>query len=130
MRYVTCVRDPTRLRLIPASHELALLTYRITRSLPKEEMYGLQSQMRRASVSVATNIAEGHGRGSDGDFERHLRIASGSLAELDALSLICRDLEMLPRSDHDTLREASQRVGRMLTRLTQRVASDRATPRS
>ena len=63
--------------------ELAVATYQLTDKFPKEEVYGLTSQMRRAGVSVASNIAEGSIRGSKKDFCHFLRIASGSIAELE-----------------------------------------------
>jgi four helix bundle protein len=66
------------------SADLAVLVYKITRSFPSEEMYGLTSQMRRASISISSNIAEGSIRGSKKEFQRFLRIALGSLTELRA----------------------------------------------
>jgi four helix bundle protein len=69
---------------------LALDCYRFSKKLPKEEMYGLTSQIRRASVSIPANIAEGHGRELTGSFVHHLRIAQGSLKELETELLILR----------------------------------------
>src|ERR1700687_5955116 len=59
--------------------------YEITKSLPSEELYGLKSQIRRCSVSIPSNIAEGHGRKGSGEYLHHLSIAKGSLAELETL---------------------------------------------
>ncbi|NLD92304.1 MAG: four helix bundle protein [Fibrobacter sp.] len=76
------MRDHTKLRAFNLAGELVIVIYQITRLFPKEEMYGLVSQMRRAAVSVASNIVEGCARSSDAEFVRFLDIAFGSLREL------------------------------------------------
>lgn len=76
--------------------QLAKLVYIATRRTPREEMFGLTSQMRRASVSIASNIAEGYGRQSLPDYLKYLRIARGSLAELSTQYEIASELESLP----------------------------------
>lgn len=76
------MRDHTKLKAFELADEVALLIYQITSSFPKEEMYGLTSQMRRAAVSVPSNIVEGCARGSQADYLRFLTIAFGSLREL------------------------------------------------
>lgn len=76
--------------------QLAKLVYIATRRMPREEMFGLTSQMRRASVSIASNIAEGYGRQSLPDYLKYLRIARGSLAELSTQYEIASELESLP----------------------------------
>jgi four helix bundle protein len=76
------MRDHRNLRAFQLADELALLVYRETTGFPKEEMFGLTSQVRRAAVSVSSNIAEGSGRSSDVDFLRFLDMANGSLREL------------------------------------------------
>lgn len=76
------MRDHRNLRAFQLADELALLVYRETAGFPKEEMFGLTSQVRQAAVSVASNIAEGCGRSSDVDFLRFLDMANGSLREL------------------------------------------------
>ena len=73
--------------------------YTISRKLPKEELYGLTSQIRRAAVSVPANIAEGAGRGTDRDFCHFLDIARGSLFELDTLLILAHDLEYVSEED-------------------------------
>jgi len=77
-------------------------------------------------VSIAANIAEGHGRGTQGDFERHLRIALGSLAELETLVLIAADLELIARPRADNLLTAYADLGRSIVALTRKVAADRS----
>ena len=72
---------------------MTLDVYRVSKSFPREEMYGLTSQMRRASVSIGANVAEGACRRGDVDFARFLQIASGSAAELEYHLLLSHDLE-------------------------------------
>lgn len=75
--------------------KLALAVYELTKSFPREEIFGLTSQMRRAAVSVTSNIAEGYGRNSNGDFYRFLLIARGSLLELENQLLIAENLKLV-----------------------------------
>jgi four helix bundle protein len=85
------MRDHSKLKAFELADEVALLTYRITAEFPKEEIYGLTSQMRRAAVSVPSNIVEGCARDSQTEYLRFLTIAFGSLRELRyQLSLSCR----------------------------------------
>ena len=76
------MRDHTKLRAFEISDEVAILVYQITAGFPKEEMYGLTSQMRRAAVSVPSNIVEGCARDSEGNYLRFLNMSFGSLREL------------------------------------------------
>ncbi len=76
------MRDHTKLRAFELADELAISIYRITRDFPKEEIYGLTSQMRRAAVSVPSNIVEGSSRESESEYLRFLEFAFGSLREL------------------------------------------------
>jgi len=76
------MRDYTKLRAFELADEVAVLTYRVTRGFPREEIYGLTSQMRRAAVSVPSNIVEGCSRESQAEYFRFLEIAFGSLREL------------------------------------------------
>lgn len=75
------------------SYELVILIYKMTNSFPKEELYGIVSQIRRASISVPSNIAEGYMRGSK-EYVHFLRIALGSSAEIETLLSLCQDLKL------------------------------------
>ena len=81
--------------------KLAKEVYTLTARFPKEEMYGLSSQIRRASVSIPSNIAEGAARGSSKDFSRFLYISLGSLAELETQLLLAVDLGFIDNNDLD-----------------------------
>jgi four helix bundle protein len=83
--------------------EMTVSIYTLTKAIPKEEMYGLTSQLRRASVSVASNIAEGRGRMTDGEFRQFLGIAQGSTYEVQTQLLVARQLKI---GDEDMLRKA------------------------
>ncbi len=97
--------------------ELVLEIYRATQDFPKEEMYGLTSQLRRAAVSVPSNIAEGQGRFSTGEFKQFLGHAKGSLFELQTQVVIGQKLGYLKDKVAGRLVEASDEVGRMLSGL-------------
>jgi four helix bundle protein len=103
------------------SHELALEVYRISRDFPREEQYGLASQMRRCAVSVPSNIAEGCGRGSDADFARFLIIAMGSSSELEYQLLLCKDLGYLETMMHESIQKKVREIKKMLASLIQRI---------
>ena len=75
--------------------KLVVKVYRYTATFPKEELFGTTSQVRRAAVSIPSNIAEGHGRNSVGEFNRFLNIANGSAAELETLCEIAKELTFL-----------------------------------
>src|SRR4051812_44398977 len=104
------------------SHALVLEVYRLTRRLPKEELFGLVSQMRRAAVSVPANIAEGFKRRGKPDKARHMNIAQGSLEELQYFFILCADLSYLPAAP---VGDRANEVGRMLTSYTQHILGSR-----
>jgi four helix bundle protein len=95
--------------------------YKATRPFPKEELFGITSQMRRAASSIGANIAEGSGRRSDGELTRFLHIARGSAAELEYHLLLAHDLELLSDALHSSLAKQTDEVQRMLTALIQQV---------
>ena len=98
---------------------LLLITevYRVTRRLPSDEKFGLTSQMRRASVSVACNIAEGYGRTTRGAYLNQLSVARGSLYEVEALCEVCQELSLLRSEDLTTIKGHLTHMRRMLRRL-------------
>ena len=93
------MHDYTQLEVWRAARAIASDMYRLTEDMPPREMYGLQSQMRRAAVSIASNIAEGAARSSGRDFARFIEIALGSAAELETQLLIAGDVNLLPLAD-------------------------------
>ena len=113
----------TELKVWQRSHALTLEIYRITASFPKSERYGLTSQLRRAATSVPTNIAEGSKRQSRIEYARFLNMAEGSLAEVEYLLMLSRDLGLLERKTAaSTLAEADE-IARMLNSLRTKVQS-------
>jgi four helix bundle protein len=96
---------------------LAEHCYRVTSSFPKEEMYGLTAQTRRSAVSIAANIAEGHGRETTGVFVQFLRIAQGSLKELETHLLLACRVRCASQEDVDQLLVRCEELGRMLRSL-------------
>lgn len=92
-----------KLQIWEASKSLVKETYLLTKSLPAEELYGLTSQIRRSSVSIPSNIAEGAGRGSDKDFSRFLDIALGSAYELETQLHLCIDLDFINQKELDNI---------------------------
>jgi four helix bundle protein len=118
------MEDFKDLKVWVKAHELTLGVYRRTRSFPKEELYGLTSQLRRASASVGANIAEGCGRRSDGEMKRFLQIARGSASEVEYHLILCKDLELLSIDEFGDLETKVLEVQRMLAAFVQRLLSD------
>lgn len=96
------------------SHALTLEIYRATKSFPKEEIYGLTSQMRPSSSSIPTNIAEGCGRNSNADFARFLTISMGSASELEYQLILSRDLDYISLADFDHLFDDLTEIRKMI----------------
>ena len=111
------MKDFKELKVWHKAHGLALAIYKATKDFPREELYGLTSQMRRAAVSISANIAEGCGRRSDGEFVRFLQIARGSASEVECHLLLARDLKFLNDSTYQDLDGKLTEVQRMLTSL-------------
>lgn len=97
--------------------------YNSTKDFPKEELYGLVSQMRRCAISIPSNIAEGHGRGTDAEFSRFLSIAYGSALELETQLYIALKLEYLETLQHKKLSSALSEISKMLYVLRERKLS-------
>jgi four helix bundle protein len=105
--------------------QLAVEIYRVTQKFPKDELYGLTSQMRRAAVSVASNIAEGKGRYSRKEFAQFLYRARGSLLELETQLFIARELQYLEPLAFRRMEDKTNELGRILNGLTKSVLDSR-----
>jgi four helix bundle protein len=101
--------------------ELLRESYRIARRLPREELFGLSSQMRRAAVSIPSNVAEGHARAHRGDFAHHLSIARGSLAEVGTLLDAREQLGLVAAPELLKARDQADQVRRMLATMITRL---------
>jgi len=106
-----------KLKVWEKSHELTLQIHNISKKFPKEEMFSLTSQIRRASASIPTNIAEGCGRGSDKDFARFIQISMGSASELEYLILLSFDLKYINKDNFIALTDETINIKKMLTSL-------------
>jgi len=119
------MKDFKKLKVWEKSHHLALKVYGVTAKFPREELYGLTSQMRRSSISIPTNIAEGCGRNRDTELNRFFEIAMGSASELEYLVLLARDLNFLGKEECDTLMNEITEIKRMLASFIQKLKTDR-----
>jgi four helix bundle protein len=115
------LKDFKELRVWSKAHELTMLVYKLTRAFPRDEVYGLTSQVRRSAASIGANIAEGCGRHSDGEMTRFLQIARGSASETEYHLLLAKDLGFLQEADFQVVEQAVVVVQRMLTALVQKV---------
>ena len=115
------MRDFRQLKVWEKAHSLTLDVYRTTASFPREELFGITSQMRRCSASIAANIAEGCGRAGNGDLYRFLNISSGSAVELDYFVLLTRELGFIREESHERLQKQILEVQRMLASLLRSV---------
>lgn len=109
------MRDFRELKVWERSHRLTLTIYKVASTFPQSELYGLTSQIRRASSSIPANIAEGCGRGSEAEFARFLQIALGSASELEYQLLLSRDLDLLSPSEYESLASETIKIKKMLT---------------
>jgi four helix bundle protein len=103
--------------------ELVVQVYQVSAGIPREEIYGLTSQVRRAAVSVPSNIAEGQGRGVGNEFRHHLRIAQGSLQETETQLMIAERLGFVTAQRLQSVMELANEVGRLLRGLHQSVST-------
>ncbi len=109
------------LKVWERAHGLTLAIYKITVAFPKDELYGLTSQIRRAGASIPANIAEGCGRAGDAELARFLNIAAGSASELEYHLLLAHDLKLLSRSDHNSSASEVSEVKQMLVGLIRKL---------
>jgi four helix bundle protein len=115
------MRDFREFKVWEKSHNLTLEIYRITASFPKEELYGLTSQIRRSCASIPANIAEGCGRSGNAELARFLQISMGSASELEYHMLLAHDLKFLNDSDYEHFSTCITELKRMLTALLRKV---------
>jgi four helix bundle protein len=117
------VRNYRDLKVWEKAHELTLQLYLVTKRFPKDELYGLTSQMRRCCISIEANLAEGCGRRSDPELARFLRIAMGSASELDCHLLLSKDLKYMSEGDYKKNHPNLSEVRRMLTSFLEAIES-------
>ena len=103
---------------------LGCTVHRLTRKFPKDEMFGLTSQLRRAATSVALNIAEGYGKGTTPDYVRYLRTSRGSLYELDTGLLFALDFEYITQDDYRPVKDLLDETERVLAGLIRSLDPD------
>lgn len=111
------MQDFRKLKVWEKSHQLTLDCYKATATFPREEIYGMTGQIRRASSSIPANIAEGCGRDGNAELGRFLSIASGSASELEYHFILAHDLNFLPVSEFDHLSGALTEIRKMLNTL-------------
>ncbi len=109
------MRDFTKLEIWKRSHQLTIKIYQITKQFPKEEIFGLTSQIRRSSSSIPTNIAEGCGRNTNPQLKQFFNIASGSYSELLYQIILSKDLNYISESLYLELYEETIQVGKMIS---------------
>ena len=119
------MKDFRDLKVWEKAHNLTLACYDATGNFPKQEIFGIVAQMRRAGSSIGANIAEGCGRGGSAEFQRFLQIAMGSASELEYHVLLSRDLHFLDEVTHDRLQVRIVEVKRMLAGLIRKVEAER-----
>jgi four helix bundle protein len=119
------LKDFKELKIWQRSHQLALKLYKVTKFFPKEEIYGLTSQIRRACISIPANISEGCGRYSETELARFFQIAMGSASELEYHLLIAHDLGYLNDLDYEELNQELIEVKKMLAAFIKKLKADR-----
>lgn len=119
------MRDFRQLKVWEKAHAVTLISYQITKDFPKYEIFGLAAQIRRCSVSIPANIAEGCGRLGNTELHRFLQIACGSANELEYHVLLAKDLGYILPSSYDLMQQEILELKRMLVALTRKVAAAR-----
>ena len=118
------MRDFRELLVWEKAHRLALDVHEATRDFPGEERFGISAQVRRAAVSIASNIAEGCGRDGECELARYLVIAGGSTSEVEYQLLLARDLGYLPESTHRKLDTQANELKKMLNAFVQKLTAN------
>lgn len=119
------MKDFRDLQVWHKAHLLVLASYGSTGAFPKQEVYGMTSQSRRCSASIAANIAEGCGKRGNGEFQRYLNIAAGSASELEYPFLLAHDLNLPEDTTYRQLHNSVVEVKRMLAALIRKVETER-----
>jgi len=122
------LKNYKELKVWKKSYELCLEVYRITAKFPKEERYGLTSQIRRSVVSIPSNIAEGYGRKTTSDYVRMLYISYGSVCELEPQILLAGDLDLIENDELGTIKEDIAEIERMLKALIKSLENKSLNP--
>ena len=118
------MRDFKQLKVWEKSHRFTLAIYQITGHFPKNELYGLISQLRRAVASIPTNIAEGYGRNGQTERSHFLNIALGSTCEVEYLLLLSKDLGYIPEAEYCKCNSSLEEICKMLTSLYNKIRSE------
>ena len=118
------MRNYRDLKVWSKSYGLSLELYRLSRSFPKEELYGITSQLRRAAVSIGANLAEGCGRRTNAEMARFVRISMGSASELDHHLLLCKDLGFLQDEDYKRTSRGLVEIRKMLAALLDSIEAE------
>ena len=113
-----------KLKVWEKSHQLVLDIYKVTKQFPKEELFGITSQLRRASVSILNNIAEGCGRDSDRELKRFLVIANGSANEVEYLLYLSFSLGYITNEEYKKLENDVLEIMKMITSFKNKIKSD------
>ena len=119
------MKDFRDLHVWDRAHRLTLNIYTLTAKFPREELYGLTSQIRRCCVSIGANIAEGCGKAGNNEFQRFLQIASGSASELDYELLLGKDLGYLTKEEYLNVSDELSQIRKMLSGLLRKAQTDR-----
>ena len=123
------MRNYRDLQVWEKAHKLTLAIYQGTCDFPREERFGLTSQIRRSSASIPANLAEGCGRRSDGEMARFIQISMGSGSELSYHLLLARDFDLLKNTEYFRLNSDLEEVMRMLSSLSQKIRNALAAQR-
>ncbi len=118
------MKDFRELKVWQKAHQLTLAVYEITATLPREELYGLTTQLRRSCSSIPANLAEGCGRNGDAEFARFCSISMGSASELEYHLLLARDLKLIKPNDYEELVQRTTEVRRMVAGLIQKLKAE------
>ena len=119
------MKDFRKLQVWEKAHQLALTIYHVTASFPRDETYGLTSQIRRAASSIPSNIAEGCGRDGDAELSRFCLMARGSASELEYQILLAQDLKIIDPKQYERLTQQTVEIKRMLTVFVQKLNAER-----